>query len=159
MANGNRAAFGIYPDTSTVNDAVEALKASGFRQTDISILYADNVGSKDFGHQRNSKAPEGSVVGGAIGVLVGAACGWLVGSGTMPVPGLEFLATSGPILSTIAAAGVGTLARRMRWGRASADRCQSTKLNVMKAVFGKAAFCCPFIAIILVIGKNPLRKR
>jgi hypothetical protein len=108
VANGNRAAFGIYPDTSTVNDAVEALKASGFRQTDISILYADNVGSKDFGHQRNSKAPEGSVVGGAIGVLVGAACGWLIGSGTMPVPGLEFLATSGPILGTIAAAGVGT---------------------------------------------------
>jgi hypothetical protein len=108
VANGNRAAFGIYPDTSTVNDAVEALKASGFRQTDISILYADNVGSKDFGHERNTKAPEGAVVGGGVGLLVGGLLGWLVGSGMVPIPGMEFLTSSGPVLTAIAAAGVGT---------------------------------------------------
>ncbi len=111
MANGNRSAFGIYPDTSTVNDAIEALKATGFRQTDISILYSDNVGSKDFGHERNSKAPEGSVIGGAIGGLVGGVFGFLAGSGMLGIhSGLEVLAAAGPVVSAAAGVGAGTWA-------------------------------------------------
>ena len=37
MAMKNIAAFGICPDQGTVNDAIESLKAAGFRQTDISV--------------------------------------------------------------------------------------------------------------------------
>ena len=57
----NIAAFGIYPDQGTVNEAIESLKAAGFRQTDISVLFPENLGSKDFGHEKHTKAPEGAV--------------------------------------------------------------------------------------------------
>ena len=107
MAVRNISAFGIYSDQATVADAVEALKASGFRSTDISVLYPENLGSKDFGHERHSKAPEGAVAGGGSGAVIGAALGWLAGAGSMMVPGLEPIAAAGPVMGMLGGMGVG----------------------------------------------------
>lgn len=103
----NISVFGIYPDQATVAEAVESLKAAGFRQTDISVLYPDNLGSKDFAHERHSKAPEGAVAGGGSGAVVGAALGWLVGAGALMVPGLEAMAVAGPVMAMLGGMGVG----------------------------------------------------
>ena len=107
MAVRNISAFGIYPDQATVADAVESLKAAGFRSTDISVLYPENLGSKDFGHERHTKAPEGAVAGGGSGAVIGAAVGWLAGAGAMMVPGLEPLAAAGPVMGMLGGMGVG----------------------------------------------------
>jgi len=107
MAVRNISAFGIYPDQATVADAVESLKAAGFRSTDISVLYPENLGSKDFGHERHTKAPEGAVAGGGSGAVIGAALGWLAGAGAVMVPGLEPLAAAGPIMGMLGGMGVG----------------------------------------------------
>src|SRR5688500_2549069 len=107
MAVRNISAFGIYPDQATVGDAVESLKAAGFRSTDISVLYPENLGSKDFGHERHTKAPEGAVAGGGSGAVIGAAVGWLAGAGAMMVPGLEPLAAAGPVMGMLGGMGVG----------------------------------------------------
>ena len=61
MAGKNTAVFGIYPDFASVERAVPALREAGFRSTDISVLFPENVGTKDFGHEKASKAPEGAV--------------------------------------------------------------------------------------------------
>jgi len=90
-----------------VTDAIESLKNAGFRSTDISVLYPENLGSKDFGHERHSKAPEGAVAGGSSGAVIGAAIGWLAGAGSFMVPGLEPLAAAGPIMGMMAGMGVG----------------------------------------------------
>jgi hypothetical protein len=107
MAVKNVAAFGIYPDQGTVNDAVESLKAAGFRQTDISVLFPENLGSKDFAHEKHTKAPEGAVAGGGSGAVLGAAFGWLVGAGSVMVPGLEAMQAAGPVLAMLGGMGVG----------------------------------------------------
>jgi hypothetical protein len=107
MAVKNVAAFGIYPDQGTVNDAVESLKAAGFRQTDISVLFPENLGSKDFAHEKHTKAPEGAVAGGSSGAVLGAAFGWLVGAGSVLVPGLEAMHAAGPVLGMLGGMGVG----------------------------------------------------
>ncbi|HYP08373.1 MAG TPA: quinol:electron acceptor oxidoreductase subunit ActD [Bryobacteraceae bacterium] len=107
MAVKNVAAFGIYPDQATVNDAVENLKAAGFRHTDISVLFPENLGSKDFAHEKHTKAPEGAVAGGGSGAVLGAALGWLAGAGTLMVPGLEPMQTAGPVLGMLSGMGVG----------------------------------------------------
>jgi hypothetical protein len=103
----NISTFGIYPDTQTVTDAVAALKEAGFRSTDISVLYPDNLGSKDFAHEKHSKAPEGAVAGGGTGAVVGAALGWLAGAGTLLVPGLEPFAVAGPVMGMLGGMGIG----------------------------------------------------
>ena len=107
MAVKNVAACGIYPDQGTVNDAVESLKAAGFRQTDISVLFPENLGSKDFAHEKHTKAPDGAVAGGGSGAVLGAALGWLVGAGSLMVPGLETMHAAGPIMGMLGGMGVG----------------------------------------------------
>lgn len=103
----NISCFGIYPDSATAADASEALKAAGFRSTDISGFYPENLGSKDLGHERHSKAPEGAVTGGGVGAVIGGTVGWFAGAGAMMIPGLEPLAVAGPILGMLGGMGAG----------------------------------------------------
>ncbi len=79
----NTAVFGIYASRSQVENAVEELRAAGFRNTDISVLFPDNVGTREFAHEKDTKVPEGVTTGatsGAGGVLGGLA-GALIGMG------------------------------------------------------------------------------
>jgi len=107
MAGKNTAAFGIYPNRITVENAVDRLKSEGYRNTDISVLFAENVGTKDFAHKKNTKAPEGATTGAGAGVVVGGALGWLVGIGSLAIPGLGPFIAAGPIMAALAGAGVG----------------------------------------------------
>ena len=75
MSGKNTAAFGIYPDQVSVSEGVEALKNAGFRNTDISVLFPENTGSKDFAHEKHTKAPEGAVAGASSGAILGGALG------------------------------------------------------------------------------------
>jgi len=50
MAGKNTAAFGIYNDRGSVERAVDALKVAGYRNTDISVLFPQTTGTKDFAH-------------------------------------------------------------------------------------------------------------
>ena len=63
----NIAVYGLYKNRSNVEEAVEALKVGGFRNTDISVLFPENQGSKDFAIEKDTKAPEGAVAGGGSG--------------------------------------------------------------------------------------------
>jgi len=108
MAGKNTAVFGIYPSYSAVESAVDALKAAGFRNTDISVLMPENVGTKDFAHEKNTKAPEGAATGAGTGLVLGGGLGWLVGIGALAIPGLGPLIAAGPIMAALAGVGVGT---------------------------------------------------
>src|SRR5690242_2397102 len=108
MAGKNTAVFGIYPDQLTAEDAVEALKEAGFRNTDISALFPDNKGTKDFAHEKQTKAPEGAVTGGTTGAVIGGALGWLAGIGALAIPGIGPFVAAGPIMALLGGIGIGT---------------------------------------------------
>jgi hypothetical protein len=103
----NTAVYGLYKDRRGVEEAVDSLKHSGFRNTDISVLFPENIGSKDFAHEKNTKAPEGGVVGAGSGALVGGALGWLAGVGLLAIPGVGPFIAAGPIMALLAGVGVG----------------------------------------------------
>jgi len=107
MAGKNTAVFGIYPSYPTVERGVETLKAAGFRNTDISVLLPDNVGTKDFAHEKGTKAPEGASAGAGTGAVLGGALGWLAGIGALAIPGVGPLIAAGPIMAALAGVGVG----------------------------------------------------
>src|ERR1700736_2103259 len=107
MAGKNTAVFGIYSSHSQVESAVDALRAAGFRNTDISVLFPENVGSKDFAHEKGTKAPEGATTGAGTGALIGGGLGWLAGIGALAIPGLGPFIAAGPIMAALAGAGVG----------------------------------------------------
>jgi len=108
MAIKNIAVFGIYPDQLTAEDAVDNLKEEGFRSTDISVLFPDNQGSKDFAHEKHTKAPEGAVTGGSSGAVIGGALGWLAGIGALAIPGIGPFIAAGPLMGMLGGIGVGT---------------------------------------------------
>ena len=107
MAGKNTAVFGIYPNRTKVDSAVDALKAAGFKNTDISVLFPENEGTKDFAHEKDTKAPEGATAGAGTGALLGGGLGWLVGIGALAIPGLGPFIAAGPIMAALAGAGVG----------------------------------------------------
>lgn len=107
MAGKNTAVFGIYTTRSAVENAVDALKADGFRNTDISVLFPQNAGTKDFAHEKKTKAPEGATAGAGSGAVLGGALGWLAGIGALAIPGLGPFIAAGPIMAALAGAGVG----------------------------------------------------
>src|SRR5256714_2348454 len=107
MAGKNTAVFGIYRDRVGVERAVDALKDAGFRNTDISLLFPKNVGTKDFVHEKNTKAPEGTATGAGTGAVIGGTLGWLAGIGALAIPGVGPLIAAGPIVAALTGVGVG----------------------------------------------------
>jgi hypothetical protein len=107
MAGKNTAVFGIYPDRMSVEMAVDALRDNGFRSEDISVLLPDNVGTKEFAHEKHTKAPEGTAVGAGTGAVIGGTLGWLAGIGTLAIPGIGPLLAAGPLVAALAGAGAG----------------------------------------------------
>src|SRR5580765_2130745 len=107
MAGKNTAVFGIYPNRTSVESAVDALKAAEFRNSDISVLFPENSGTKDFAHEKSTKAPEGATAGAGTGAVLGGGLGWLVGIGALAIPGLGPFSAAGPIVAALAGAGAG----------------------------------------------------
>ncbi len=103
----NKAVFGLYSRRQQVENAVDELKAQGFRNTDISVLFSENVGTKDFAHEKGTKAPEGVTTGATSGAIVGGALGWLAGIGAIVIPGIGPLIAAGPIIGALTGLGVG----------------------------------------------------
>ena len=107
MAGKNTAAFGLYSNRVQVEQGIASLLAAGFRNEDISVLFPDNAGTKDFAHQKNTKAPEGATAGGGAGGAIGGTLGLLVGIGALAIPGLGPFIAAGPIMVALAGMGVG----------------------------------------------------
>lgn len=103
----NTAVFGIYPSQMSLDAGLTALKEAGFRTTDISVLFPENVGNKELAHEKATKSPEGAATGAASGAIIGGALGWLAGIGTLAIPGLGPFIAAGPIMGALAGLGAG----------------------------------------------------
>jgi hypothetical protein len=107
MAGKNTAAFGIYRSRAEVERAIDTLIAEGFRTEDISVLFPDNQGTKDFAHEKQTKAPEGAATGAAAGGAAGGTIGLLAGLGALAIPGIGPLVAVGPLMGALAGVGAG----------------------------------------------------
>src|SRR5215468_8369848 len=83
MAGKNTAVFGIYRSRESAEQGVDALIAEEFRAEDISVLLPENVGTKDFAHEKHTKAPEGTATGAGTGAVIGGTLGLLAGIGSL----------------------------------------------------------------------------
>ncbi len=103
----NIAVFGIFKSRASTENAVDQLKIAGFRNSDISVLMPDKDTTKEFAHEKNTKAPEGATTGASAGLVIGGAFGWLAGIGALAIPGVGPLVAAGPIMAALAGAGLG----------------------------------------------------
>jgi hypothetical protein len=112
MAGKNTAVFGIYKSEEQAERAVDTLIAAGFDSSTISVLLPDTRTTstrttRDFAHEKNTKAPEGTTTGATAGGVIGGTLGVLAGVGALAIPGVGPFIAAGPIMAGLAGLGVG----------------------------------------------------
>lgn len=104
------AVFCIAPTETSAQNIVTRLKTSGFADNDISVLFPDKTSTRDFAHEKNTKAPEGATAGAGAGGVIGGTLGLLAGIGMLAIPGVGPFIAAGPIMAALSGAAVGAAA-------------------------------------------------
>ena len=107
MSEKHKSVFGIYHTRIQAERSVDDLLAAGFSNDDVSVLFTDLQSSKEFAHEKNTKAPEGTAAGVAAGGAIGGTLGLLAGIGMLSIPGIGPFIAAGPILGGLAGLGAG----------------------------------------------------
>ena len=107
MAGKNTAVFGIYLNRHEAEASVDQILAAGFSNDDVSVLLPDLQSSKEFAHEKSTKAPEGTTTGVTAGGAIGGTLGLLAGIGMLAIPGVGPFIAAGPIMGALAGLGVG----------------------------------------------------
>jgi hypothetical protein len=105
-----KALFGLAESEAQAVSIFNQLKVAGFSDDDISVLFPDSEATRHFAHEQHTKAPEGAAAGAGAGVIIGGALGWIVGIGTLMIPGVGPFIAAGPIMAALAGAGAGAAA-------------------------------------------------
>lgn len=103
----NRVVIGIVDGQTQAERIVQRLEENGFPRGDISAIFPDKRGGRDFAHEHNTKAPEGAVVGVTSGGVVGGTLGLLAGIGALAIPGLGPFIAAGPLMAALSGAAAG----------------------------------------------------
>jgi heat induced stress protein YflT len=107
MSSKNTAVFGIYASAERAERAVDSLIAAGYPSSSISVLLPDTRSTREFAHEKDTKAPEGTAAGVTAGGVVGGTLGVLAGLGALAIPGVGPIIAAGPIMAGLAGLGVG----------------------------------------------------
>jgi hypothetical protein len=103
----NKSVFCIATSRGQADRIVDQLKAANFSNNDISVLFPDKDTTRDFAHEKNTKAPEGVATGASTGGVIGGALGWIAGIGALAIPGVGPFIAAGPIIAALSGAAVG----------------------------------------------------
>jgi hypothetical protein len=106
-SNKNKSVIGIVSTEGDASRIVDELQRAGFSSDDVSALFPDKQGTRDFAHEKNTKAPEGAVTGAGAGGVLGGSLGLLAGIGAIAIPGVGPLIAAGPIMAALSGAAVG----------------------------------------------------
>lgn len=105
-----KSVFCIATSRDQADQIVDRLKTASFSNNDISALFPDQGSTRDFAHEKNTKAPEGAVAGAGTGVVIGGALGWIAGIGALAIPGVGPFIAAGPIMAALSGAAIGAAA-------------------------------------------------
>jgi len=102
-----KSVFCITTSRDQADRIVDQLKTADFSSNDISVLFPDKGTTRDFAHEKNTKAPEGAVTGAGAGGVLGGALGWIAGIGALAIPGVGPFIAAGPIVAALSGAALG----------------------------------------------------
>jgi hypothetical protein len=105
-----KSVFCIARDHVQASNIVENLKSAGFSNNDISALLPDKSSTREFAHEKGTKAPEGAITGAGTGGVLGGVLGWLAGIGALAIPGLGPFVAAGPIMAALSGGAIGATA-------------------------------------------------
>lgn len=97
----------VYDDPSLAGQAVRALEAAGFSDSEISIVRQD--GGSELVEGRDDSVGDGATTGASVGLAAGAGAGLLASLGLIAIPGLGPLVAAGVLATTLAAGAAGAV--------------------------------------------------
>jgi hypothetical protein len=102
-----KAVVGLVSSVSQAEQVLNELERARFSRNDMSVLFPDKSGTRDFAHEHHTKAPEGAVAGVGAGGAIGGTLGLLAGIGALAIPGLGPFIAAGPIMAALSGAAAG----------------------------------------------------
>ena len=105
-----KSVFCLARNEAQASRIVEELQRAGFSNNDVSVLLPDKGTTREFAHEKGTKAPEGGVTGAGAGGVLGGGLGLLAGIGALAIPGLGPFIAAGPIMAALSGAAVGAAA-------------------------------------------------
>ena len=102
-----KAVIGLVSTQAQAETIIDELGRAGIPSTDVSVLLPNKQGTRDFAHEKNTKAPEGAVTGASAGGVLGGTLGLLAGIGALAIPGVGPLIAAGPIMAALSGAAAG----------------------------------------------------
>lgn len=103
----NKVVIGVVDAEVQAENVVARLRDAGFATSDVSAIFPDRRGTRDFAHENHTKAPEGAVTGAAGGGLLGGTLGLLAGIGALAIPGFGPFIAAGPLMAALSGAAAG----------------------------------------------------
>ncbi len=102
------AVFGIASNLTQANRIVTRLKAAGYSENRISVLFHHGTDTRAVVREPHTKATEAAAAGARTASLFGAGLGLLVGTGTLAIPGVGPIMAAGPtIMAALGGAALG----------------------------------------------------
>jgi uncharacterized membrane protein len=110
----SKTVVGLFDTYPVAQNVVQELMDSGIRREDISVVANENaVGRDRTTETTGTAASEGAGAGAVGGTVIGGALGLLVGAGLLTIPGIGPVLAAGPLAAAIgsgaAIAGAGAL--------------------------------------------------
>jgi len=103
----NRVVIGLASTHAQAETIINDLRANGFWNNNISVLFPNAKITRDFALEQNTKAPEGALAGVGAGGLLGGTLGLLAGIGALMIPGIGPIIAAGPLVAMLTGAAAG----------------------------------------------------
>jgi hypothetical protein len=105
-----KAVFGVAKNEGQAGGIICLLRAAGFSDTAVSVLYPEERRNADFSDEQHTKNFVGAAAGATVGALFGIFVGWMVSIGALAIPGLGPIIAAGPVLAALEGAAGGAAA-------------------------------------------------
>src|SRR6186713_228954 len=99
MSEKNATAFGMFPDRTSIENAVQTLRREGFQNSEVSVLFRENRGTWEPANSHPKAAqdkPTSTTVRGSHGALR-----WLSGIGAIELQGQGTFVVVGPLRASL----------------------------------------------------------
>jgi hypothetical protein len=105
-----KAVFGIAKNEGQAGGIMCLLRAAGFSDTAVSVLYPEERRNADFSNEQHTNTFVGAAGGATVGGLFGIFVGWMASIGAIAISGFGPIIAAGPILAALEGAAGGAAA-------------------------------------------------
>lgn len=100
---------GVFHSPTQAVRAIEDLQSAGIDPQVVGVIAHPDL-ARRVANETGAEVATGAASGAGLGAILGGVAGWLVGVGTLTIPGIGPVLAAGPIAAALGGAGIGAIA-------------------------------------------------